>query len=635
MRNFTFRKRLIAFAVSAFACLGANAFSVNGSILTITDQDNLAKISYNADANTLRCTNLVNGIEVHTDVSMDGVTTLKFSGDFTSGMAQGWLSNDETGKSGIKKIDLSDADLSGTPSWSFYKFTNLQEIVWPKAGKITVIPKYAFKNNGITSITIPGYIKEIQGQAFDSDSGDKYLNTIIFEEYDADSDGKSDVAMEIARQAFSNTAGLVDVYIEAEGTLTAATNAFPEVVTYGQGDPGRNLTRLHFPEDKATLYVNQDHKLTEAVASDDGLFQAWLVAHYTLAGEATNGFYEFVSNGSSPKDDEKDWGDVVLRTFSHPTIDYVVPKGAKAYIVNKVLKVGDIYRMKLKKVNVIPHGTGVILYGGTNSKTRSGNKTLEMMAVVYEGNAYTRFDENGNELDIDDEYRNLLVSTSSADEAGNPTMDGVDVEPYEVENGAVAYRNFYMGMFSATNSGKSYYKKHKNYGTYDSGKGGKTNGDFVGFFRAKSSARTGQQVSSRKAYLRVPANEFDNPEGGEIVVPADDAYWEEFKAGQADELYDEEEMKAKGYWYKSNDDMILWTDDWGVRNLASGFSMAKFSGEPVFQIDEEEDGVVTLIVPGSMIDVEEAGDYYNLQGVKVSHPTKGIYVKNGKKVVIK
>ena len=121
-----------------------------------------------------------------------------------------------------------------------------------------------------------------------------------------------------------------------------------------------------------------------------------------------------------------------------------------------------------------------------------------------------------------------------------------------------------------------------------------------------------------------------------VFVPADvPAYRAEFKAGQAVDIYNEEEMKAKGYWYKSNDDKILWTDDWGVRNLASGFSMAKFSGEPVFQIDEDEDGVVTLIVPGSMIDVEEAGDYYNLQGVKVSHPTKGIYVKNGKKVVIK
>ena len=628
MRNFTFRKRLIAFAVSAFACLGANAYSFDGNALVVTPGDVQSGSSF------------INGIA--NEMPHQGVTTIKLVGTFTTWEGN-WLGDngDKNSKKGITTIDLSQANLSAfkTTSWKFSNFTDLTTITWPSAEHadyISVIPGFAFKNNGITSITIPGYIKEIQNQAFDSDSGDKYLNTIIFEEYDADNDGKSDVVMEIARQAFSNTAGLVDVYIEAEGTLTAENNAFPEVVTYGQGDIGRNLTRLHFPEDKATLYVNQDHKLTEAIASNDKDFQKWLVDHYSLAGEATNGFYEFVSNGSSPKDDEKDWGDVVLRTFSHPTIDYVVPKGAKAYIVNKVLKDGDIYRMKLKKVNVIPHGTGVILYGGTNSKTRSGNKTLEMMAVVYEGNAYTRFDENGNELNIDDEYRNLLVSTSSADEAGNPTMDGVDVEPYEVENGVVAYRNFYMGMFSATNSGKSYYKKHKNYGTYDSREGGKTNGDFVGFFRAKSSARTGQQVSSRKAYLRVPATEFDNPEGGEIVVPADvPAYRAEFKAGQAVDLYNEDEMKAKGYWYKSNDDKILWTDDWGVRNLASGFSMAKFSGEPVFQIDEEEDGVVTLIVPGSMIDVEEAGDYYNLQGVKVSHPTKGIYVKNGKKVVIK
>ena len=32
---------------------------------------------------------------------------------------------------------------------------------------------------------------------------------------------------------------------------------------------------------------------------------------------------------------------------------------------------------------------------------------------------------------------------------------------------------------------------------------------------------------------------------------------------------------------------------------------------------------------------EEDGAIYNLSGIQVNHPTKGIYVKNGKKYVIK
>lgn len=32
---------------------------------------------------------------------------------------------------------------------------------------------------------------------------------------------------------------------------------------------------------------------------------------------------------------------------------------------------------------------------------------------------------------------------------------------------------------------------------------------------------------------------------------------------------------------------------------------------------------------------DDSGDFYNLQGQKVSKPSKGIYIKNGKKVVVK
>lgn len=60
---------------------------------------------------------------------------------------------------------------------------------------------------------------------------------------------------------------------------------------------------------------------------------------------------------------------------------------------------------------------------------------------------------------------------------------------------------------------------------------------------------------------------------------------------------------------------------------------ASFPGEVLF--DEFEDGTATMIIPGSMIDIEEAGDFYTLQGVKVANPSKGIYIKNGKKVVVK
>lgn len=612
MRNFTFRKRLIAFAVSAFACLGANAFSVQNGILTITDQDNLAKISYNADRNELSCVDNSTGPEVTTTVSMAGVTTLKFSGDFTSGMAQGWLSNDEIGKSGITKIDLEDADLSGTPSWSFYKFTNLQEIVWPKAGKITVIPELAFADTGIETVTIPGYIKTIKTHAFRSSSGDGYLKTIIFAEYDPDNNG-SDVVMHLEREAFNNTTAIYDVYIETEGTMTAALDAFPKDITYSQTQPGAPRATLHFPEDKADLYANPQPLEPKDIASD-GAFQKWLNAHNTTASQADNGFFQFVSNGSTSKNGDN-WGDVILRTFSHAKLDYVVPKGLKAFrVTNVTANDAGQYVLTLTKTPVIPAGTGVILYGGPNSKDKNGNPTLAMTVVNYTGGKFGR----------DGGVMNLLMPTSYMD--GETEVSGVEIKPYEMDatGKKVEWRTFIMNRFYNTDLKAKYLKKYPN----------ETPNNFVGFFRTKQGT-----ISGGKAYLRLKADEFAQADGNEIIVPKYDDYDLEYPEGaDPDALVrmTDEQMKAKGYWHKGSGEnitKIIWEEDWGVRNLNASFK-AKFSGEPIIELDDE-DGVVTLIVPGSMIDGEEAGDYYNLHGVKVSHPTKGIYVKNGKKVVIK
>ena len=148
MRNFTFRKRLIAFAVSAFACLGANAYSFDGNALVVTPGDVQSGSSF------------INGIA--NEMPHQGVTTIKLVGTFTTWEGN-WLGDngDKNSKKGITTIDLSQANLSAfkTTSWKFSNFTDLTTITWPSAEHadyISVIPGFAFKNNGITSITIPG-----------------------------------------------------------------------------------------------------------------------------------------------------------------------------------------------------------------------------------------------------------------------------------------------------------------------------------------------------------------------------------------------------------------------------------------------------------------------------------------------
>ena len=622
MRNFTFRKRLIAFAVSAFACLGANALEVSadGTTLIVTQ----------SDASGLDWGNVSQDIKNKVTGENATVTTVKLTGPFT-GWSGNLLQNGSSWASNIKTIDMSKADFSSIKAtlqkengkitgatkspadatWSFTGFAGLKEVIWPEPGKIEVIPAKAFQETGLEEVTIPGYIKYIEQTAFVSASNDGYLKTIVFDEHKGNN-GESDVEMYIAGQAFNNTYALLDVYIETEGTLNAAKDAFPIHNTYGHTDPKAKFTMLHFPEDKAEIYANP-YPLTPADIETDGAFQSWLVKYNNNAEANNNGFFQFVTNGSTSKNGDN-WGDVILRTFSHAKLDYIVPKGLKAFrVTNVTANEAGQYELTLTKTPVIPAGTGVILYGGPNSKDKNGNPTLAMTVVNYTGGKFGR----------DGGVMNLLMPTSYMD--GETEVSGVDIKPYELDatGKKVEWRTFVMNKFSKTDLQAKYKKQ---YGT--------TPDDFVGFFRTKKGT-----ISGGKAYLRLKANEFAQADGNEIIVPKFDGYRLEYVEGSTDlAVMDEDAMKAKGYWYKGSGDNITkidWDEDWGVRNLDASFK-AKFSGEPVFELDDEdEDGVVTLIVPGSMINGEEAGDYYNLQGVKVSHPTKGIYVKNGKKVVIK
>ena len=63
--------------------------------------------------------------------------------------------------------------------------------------------------------------------------------------------------------------------------------------------------------------------------------------------------------------------------------------------------------------------------------------------------------------------------------------------------------------------------------------------------------------------------------------------------------------------------------NWGSRGNA-GAHIAMFYGEP------EVTGI-----NGATENSIENGSYYSIEGVKTAEPQKGIYIKNGKKVVIK
>ena len=204
------------------------------------------------------------------------------------------------------------------------------------------------------------------------------------------------------------------------------------------------------------------------------------------------------------------------------------------------------------------------------------------------------------------------------------------------------YRNFYLQRYANTVSGKKYIAS-----ATDKEKA-KAASQYIGFFRCKSS-----KFGTGKAFLRVNSDEYQSANGGEAIIIGDTEKFRDaqgnvqnycnYQVEYAKETGNPMSPDQSGLWktgQNANPNME-WTDNsnWGNRTNATGtsapakFVTVTFDGEP--EIIENEDGTATLIVPNSMLKKVGDNEYYSLQGIKVSNPTKGVYVKNGKKVVIK
>lgn len=240
-------------------------------------------------------------------------------------------------------------------------------------------------------------------------------------------------------------------------------------------------------------------------------------------------------------------------------------------------------------------------------------------------------------------YEGELLGPWDNSESGysNPAPVQTEIGQAKVESGYDAsvlngfYRNFYLNRYCNTASGKAYINKG----------GDRDYAQFVGFFRViKSKTAPGQ------AFLRLKSNEYTYSEGGEVIINGDNAvysgnlrnYQVEYNPASANELW----LPTKsGYWYgdyfkpvpEGKPDMT-WTDktNWGDREnkpAGANFVPVMFDGEP--EIIENSDGTATMIISVKTENEPSDNTYYNLQGVKVTNPTKGIYIQNGKKVVIK
>lgn len=319
----------------------------------------------------------------------------------------------------------------------------------------------------------------------------------------------------------------------------------------------------------------------------------WTIRLFTRTLETEDGGYvarhAYTITGSESKDIYLTYRkDKFIRTYSNdkpmnPDNDNVKIYEVYRYVPPK--QVDNIYTqgtIHLRQLNYVPAKVGVVLIGEVPADGNTYHDADKLAFSLLErteesvepGGDYRKVWTKGTEyIANNDQWNNYLVPTVTAvNDLGNAKVD---------ESGKVIYRYFGLGNYYRTNY-------HRSLGDADPQK------DYIGFFRLTANGTSG----ANKAYLRIPANaEVDGKVGATYGFIN---YNGQLLGNESDD----------GTFPVSLAKMALIFDD-----LVDG---------------NEVTGIKELETENLNND-----KYYNLQGIEVAHPVKGIYIHNGKKVIVK
>lgn len=313
---------------------------------------------------------------------------------------------------------------------------------------------------------------------------------------------------------------------------------------------------------------------TRTLETEDG---GYVARHaYTITGSESKDIYLTYRTGK------------FIRTYSNskpmdPDNDNV--KIYEVYKYEKPAKVDNIYtqgKVYLRQLKYVPAKVGVVLIGevpaGNNTYTDGQQLAFSLLERTEEsvepGGDYRQVWTKGTEYIANkDQWNNYLVPTVTADnDLGNAKVD---------ESGKVTYRYFGLGNYYRTNY-------HRSLGDADPQK------DYIGFFRLTANGKSG----ANKAYLSIPAN----AEVGNAV--------------------------GATYGYIDYNGQLLGNEsDDGTFPV----SLAKMA----LVFDDLVDGNEVTGIKELETENLNNDKYYNLQGIEVAHPVKGVYIHNGKKVIVK
>mgnify|MGYP004559246831 CR=1 FL=1 len=311
----------------------------------------------------------------------------------------------------------------------------------------------------------------------------------------------------------------------------------------------------------------------------------------TLETEDGNGYvarHAYTITGSESKDIYLTYRkDKFIRTYSNdkpmnPDNDnvkiyevyrYEKPAGGSA---DNIYEKGTVY---LRRLKYVPANVGVVLIGEAPAGTHTDGEKVAFSLLerteesVKPGGDYREvWTKSKDYIAANDQWNNYLVPTVTAvNDLGNA----------KVESGKITYRYFGLGNYYRTNY-------HISLGDAD------PQSDYIGFFRLTADGISG----ANKAYLSIPAN----AEVGNAV--------------------------GATYGYIDYNGQLLGNDD-------SESNIPAQHAKIALVFDDMVDGNETTGIKELETEKMNNNKYYNLQGIEVAHPVKGIYIHNGKKIIVK
>lgn len=315
----------------------------------------------------------------------------------------------------------------------------------------------------------------------------------------------------------------------------------------------------------------------------------------TLETENGNGYvarHAYTITGSESKDIYLTYRkDRFIRTYSNDKPMNPVDDNVKIYEVYKYEKpeggnADNIYEkgtVYLRQLKYVPANVGVVLIGevpADGNTYTDGNKL-----------AFSLLERTEESVEPGGDYRDVWTKATEYKNAGDqwnnylvPTVTAVnDLGNAKVESGKITYRYFGLGNYYRTNY-------HKSLGNKD------TQPDYIGFFRFTADAICG----ANKAYLSIPANaEVGNGVG------------------------------ATYGFIDYNGQLLGYEDDDNESIMPAKFA------KMALVFDDLVDGNETTGIKELETEKMYNNKYYNLQGIEVAHPVKGIYIHNGKKIIVK